>query len=288
MTLIKIFCAGRTGNMKHIQSLRSKSDEELLRLLEITLRQRDRGFICSDNMEYLLSILRHMLDGIFYVEDRKKGTPLKSSFEFVANKVKEELGAVLTAPDFWFVINCIDANVVRRNSDGIYIIIENENMTSQYSPIPMKDRDGADVAYSVLDHLIRPIADNRRRAKIIVGIKSLESEAEILLFANKLKRFQGATVSQVAIVNFLKSINAPSCRIDDIKRLACNRGFYSARSKVRNELLELSEENLAFLKAYGLKIGQSQLSNALNALIVRFRFVIQAPISNALPDSKPR
>ncbi|MDW5418768.1 hypothetical protein R6242_19550 [Iodobacter sp. CM08] len=239
-------------------------------------------------MDYLLSILRHMLDGIFYVEDRKKGTPLKSSFEFVANKVKEELGAVLTATDFWFVINCIDANVVRRNSDGIYIIIENENMTSQYSPIPMKDRDGAEVSFSVLDHLIRPIANNRRRAKITVGIKFLESEAEILKFANKLKRFQGATISQVAIVNFLKSIDAPSCRIDDIKRLACNRGFYSARSKVRNEQLELTDENAAFLKYYGISVGQPNMSNALNALIVRFRFIIKAPISNATPTSNTR
>lgn len=267
--------------MRHLRNLRLKPNEDLLRQLNISMRQHDRSYICS-SADALLPIIRYMLDWTFYAEGKRKGTPIRSSYVFLKERMQEDIGLTLTETDYWFVLGCLDAIVVQRQ-DGLFIIVDNEGDAANCRRIQAYDRVAT---FAALDQLSRDAQDKRRRSMITNGLTALRMEWELLKFAHKLKQFQGSAVSQLAITDFLREEGALIGRIHDIKRIAAERGWFQVKTRTRKEKLELTAENEDFVAQYRERVGKASNSEALNAILIAFRIMANTPINNA-SSAKP-
>ncbi len=270
--------------MKHIADLRRLSDDELKRLIHVTSVRGGARTYTFSSAEDLLLPARWMLEWMFFLDGKKKGTPLRASYQFVKEKLKEKFNHELSAGDYWFLIEVLDVRIGLRSTDGLYIIVTDEML------IDGGVSDGAQknihhemfdkVSHHILGQLSCDVEVNSKQEdRVRIAMNSLEHHYRNLEYAALLKAYSGASITQTAISDFLRKEGAAIGAVHDIKKLAAERGWYPSRSRaVKKARYELSKENEDFLRVYQSRSGLSDLNQALNNLVVSFRAINGQPL----------
>lgn len=268
--------------MKHLADLRNLSDAELTRLIQVTSeRGGSRSYTFSKTADLLLP-LRWMLEWMFFLEGKKKGTPLRASFQFVRDKLRLLHQHELSECDYWYLLEVLDARIALRNTDGLYIIITDDMLIDGGFCDRVQKIIHHDIYEKYSHHILGQLScdvNAKQDERVNIAIRSLELHYKNLEYAALLKAYRGTTISQTAISDFLRTQGAPIGSVHDIKKLAADRGWYPSRFRqAKKPRFELSKENEDFLRLYQSRSGLNDLNQALNNLVVSFRAINGQPL----------